>query len=1072
MMNSVFHSFLSARSALKARKKSSSSSERNYRRRQLALASCEALEQRALMAVMTIGQPVFETLGTVGDQDHFEFTLANATKVTFDTLATADGVAWSLEGPAGVAVSGRPLVNDVSLFWGSYGQGRALDLIPGDYKLTIDAQGDTTGGYAFRLLDLSSATSLTPGSLVSGSLSPAAETDIYKFDVVAGNRFTIDTNSVQAGNASWNLLDPLGRPVVSNNLGFDVTNQLLTMTGTYTLLVEGYYVDTGVIDYSVGVNLDGNTTLPDLNVGFALPLGAIRTSTLATSTEIDRLTFTLTEPKRVYFDTLKAEDGMQWTLEGPAGIEVQNRNFNEEWLTNFSSNVFDLIPGTYQIRVDSPAGVTGTYSFRLLDLSTATDLTLGTVLNGTLANTVSGVQVASRTDTYKFNATADDRFYFDSRFANTQNAYWRLLDPLGRTVPGVQGYLGGDLESLPLGMTGTYTLLVEGYYYDLGSVNYSFNVHQIPTAAPQPLTPGASVSGAITTPGQQDRYKFQVTTPTPIYFDTLQLASNLGWSLKGPDGSTIVSLPLDNEGFYGAANYILQPASYEVTIDGSEDRVGPYAFRLLDLSASLPLILNTVTSGTLTTGRETIAYKFEASADERYYFDSSSANVANASWRLLDPLGRVVPNATGGLVDDFETAAFTLPGTYTLLVEGYLYDDAVVNFSFRAHKIPAPIDVPLTIGSVTTGSISVAGEQDVYKFSLSAAKAVYFDAISMAGTLSWTLSGPSGNVVLNRGFDNDYLNGDASINLIPGEYTLTVDGLAGAIGDYSFKLIDLANAAHLDLNTIITSSLPTGRETAAYSFDVLAGERFYFDSQTTSTGNAYWRLLDPLGRSLSNTINGLGSDIESDVFTLPGTYTLLIEGYFYDTQSVDYAFSVHKPVDVAPIDLVIGTAISGAIAVQGEKDQYAFTLAAASHLYFDALSSGGSLTWTLEGPAGTAIVTNRSLDTSNQVLFYGQNSALDLVAGNYKLTIDGYLDNIGDYDIPTVRSKCRCERPANQHGRQWNVRSKWRDRCVPVLRDSWATIYHRHKFGKSWERNLGIARPVGSSGAGSSQLFG
>src|SRR5947207_8324215 len=55
--------------------------------------------------------------------------------------------------------------------------------------------GDATGAYQFRLLDLASATALTPGTPVNGTLDPATETDLYRFTAAAGDQFFFDVQT-------------------------------------------------------------------------------------------------------------------------------------------------------------------------------------------------------------------------------------------------------------------------------------------------------------------------------------------------------------------------------------------------------------------------------------------------------------------------------------------------------------------------------------------------------------------------------------------------------------------------------------------------------------------------------------------------------------------------------------------------------------------------------------------------------------------------------------------------------------------------------------------------------------
>ena len=76
------------------------------------------------------------------------------------------------------------------------------DVRPGTYTLRID--GNTTGAYGFRLLDLASATVFAPGTPQSGTLTPGNSTALYAFDATAGDTATLFTNLKQG------LTAPLG----------------------------------------------------------------------------------------------------------------------------------------------------------------------------------------------------------------------------------------------------------------------------------------------------------------------------------------------------------------------------------------------------------------------------------------------------------------------------------------------------------------------------------------------------------------------------------------------------------------------------------------------------------------------------------------------------------------------------------------------------------------------------------------------------------------------------------------------------------------------------------------------
>jgi len=83
-----------------------------------------------------------------------------------------------------------------------------------------------------------------------------------------------------------------------------------------------------------------------------------------------------------------------------------------------------LPAGTYTLTVDGSGATTGIYSFRLLDLDSATLLAPGTPQTG------GTLSPGNETDVYKFSATAGDSFYFDSLTA-ISGVNWYLIDPAG-----------------------------------------------------------------------------------------------------------------------------------------------------------------------------------------------------------------------------------------------------------------------------------------------------------------------------------------------------------------------------------------------------------------------------------------------------------------------------------------------------------------------------------------------------------------------------------------------------------------------------------------------------------------
>ena len=169
-----------------------------------------------------------------GEKARHTFTLVTGALLTFDSLTNTSSITWSLTGPAGTAVSNRTFGTPDGT------NAPILNLVAGDYTLTVDATGDATGPYSFRLRDLTSGSPITIGNPVSATLDPANETDLYRFSAAAGDRFFFDGQGGTANSsATWRLVDPYGAIVFSTAFFQDVNNLTLNIAGTYTLLIVG-----------------------------------------------------------------------------------------------------------------------------------------------------------------------------------------------------------------------------------------------------------------------------------------------------------------------------------------------------------------------------------------------------------------------------------------------------------------------------------------------------------------------------------------------------------------------------------------------------------------------------------------------------------------------------------------------------------------------------------------------------------------------------------------------------------------------------------------------------------------
>ncbi|MDZ4852765.1 MAG: hypothetical protein SGI77_26055 [Pirellulaceae bacterium] len=241
-----------------------------------------------------------------------------------------------------------------------------LDLLAGDYYINFKNSDSSSGAYSFRLLNLGTASTLVSGIAISNTLNPATETDVYSFSANAGDHFSFVTSTVAPQNAAWRLLDPLGRDVFNEYLGTNLTDVMLGMTGTYTLLIEGYIYDTGTIDYGITANFLSNTP-PIPFTGTALTLGTTVSSTIGVAGEQDFYTFTLGAASRLYFDHLSSAGNITWSLQGPSGVVVANRYLEYELYFAGLDPTLNLIAGIYQLKIAGFGSATGAYSFRMVE---------------------------------------------------------------------------------------------------------------------------------------------------------------------------------------------------------------------------------------------------------------------------------------------------------------------------------------------------------------------------------------------------------------------------------------------------------------------------------------------------------------------------------------------------------------------------------------------------------------------------------------------------------------------------------------------------------------------------------
>src|SRR4029079_13517385 len=84
-----------------------------------------------------------------GPRDTYTFTVTENSRPYFDALTNNGDVYYSLTGPRGQVIAQRSFTANSSFL---------SDLPPGEYRLTLDASGDSMAAYSFRLLNVLAGT--------------------------------------------------------------------------------------------------------------------------------------------------------------------------------------------------------------------------------------------------------------------------------------------------------------------------------------------------------------------------------------------------------------------------------------------------------------------------------------------------------------------------------------------------------------------------------------------------------------------------------------------------------------------------------------------------------------------------------------------------------------------------------------------------------------------------------------------------------------------------------------------------------------------------------------------------
>ncbi len=789
---------------------------------------------------------------------------------------------------------------------------------------------------------------LSGGNSIIGSIGQPGEVDTFHFEGQAGQRIYFDGLSDNF-NLSGQLLSPTGNSLLTINLGSNRAPLTLLETGTYEFIIDPTGATTG----------DYRFRFIDLGTTTEIELGTNISGKLNPGNETEAYRFTGSAGQRLSFDSLLSTfNSSRWRLYSPANQQLVNQFI--------SSNFTTILPGDgeYTLILDGSSNEPIDYSFQVNDISDPIVPISG--LTGLRTGTIS----AGEQDIFTFTAPAGLRIYLDSVDVDNDPINILVRDPDNNNV--IFQNASSDRDSFVLNRSGTYTVTVQGSNSS-STGDYSFRF--------LPLNEEATVLGlntvetATLAAENTTMYRFEGTAGQKLYFDGLVGNNSIRAQLLSPTNNSLFNVNITSD--FAPFN-LIESGTYLLVIDGDQDVETEYSFRLLDISETSVLELDTTITGTLDPGIASQVYQFNGTDGQRLYFDSLVTGFNSNRWLLYSPGNQ---NLTNNFISsDFETT-LTGDGLYTLILDGTNTTETV-DFNFQViDTTPTPVE--LTLGTVIDDAIDAPGQQDIYTFEGTAGQRLYFDGLDASSSISARLFSPSGGSLFNVRTDGD----QAPLTITEtGTYQLVLDVSGDSTGDYSFRLSDVGSAPVLELDTAITGTLDPGVESQIYRFNGSNGQRLYFDSLVTGFNSNRWLLYSPGNQNLIN--NFISSDFEATL-TGDGLYTLIFDGS-NTTEPVDYSFQVIDTTPT-PVELTLGTFIDDAIDAPGQQDTYTFEGTAGQRLYFDGLDASSSISAQLFSPSGGSLF-NRRTD--------GDQAPLTITeTGTYQLVLDVSGDTTGDYSF-------------------------------------------------------------------------
>jgi hypothetical protein len=528
----------------------------------------------------------------------------------------------------------------------------------------------TTGSATLTLYDVAPdfAATITPGgSAVTATVTSPGQNIRLVFNGTTGQQVSLRVTDVTIPSTHpIYIYNPNGTTLFTTVVGYAgqfIEPQTLPASGTYTILFDPNGNNTGSATFTLYNVVDVNGTMT--------PGGPAQPLTITAPGQNARFTFTGSSGQQVSLNiTAVTILGSTVLINKPDGTTLASTSFGTSG--SFIDNTTLPTTGTYTVFVNPSTYYTGNMT---LTLYNAADVT-GPITPGgspVTVNLTSPGQNARLT----FNGSVGQKISINvTGVTITSTTTLRIYKPDGASMGSTWAFQSNgtfvDTQTLPV--TGTYTIVVDPYYYNTGNATVKLNDCTDVTGT---LNPGGSaVTVTIPTQGQSARLTFAGTASQRV---SLKMTSVTIFSsyvdFYKPDGAALGSSTLVSN----ASSAFIDPrtlpvdGTYAIVVDPNNTNTGSMTLTLYDVPADPT---GTVTVGgagvnlTTTVPGQNASLTFTGTSGQQVTVRVTSNTMSTVTVKLLKPDGSTQTSSTSGnTAFNLATQTLSVTGTYTISVD-------------------------------------------------------------------------------------------------------------------------------------------------------------------------------------------------------------------------------------------------------------------------------------------------------------------------------------------------------------------------------------------------------------------